>query len=468
VRASGKRLGVASTWREIVIPEQSFACMMRRMRVTGIAVVTGLFALVAGCKGSTNNVGPGNDSSVDDDGGSGIDAAARIDASVNRVDAGPVPDAAPAAFCTPKAGTNLKLVQVATNLVEPVFVTAPPRDPRLFVLERRGRILIIQNNQTLATPFLDLDSATAGTDRIHTVGNEQGLLGLAFHPEYAQNGLFYLHYNSRANVTIAEYRADPPTSNTAQTTGRVVMRVPHQREQHNGGTVAFGPDGYLYISIGDNGDDAAPRSNGSRLGKILRIDVDTGDPYGIPPSNPFPRAAAPETFAMGLRNPYRFSIDAVTNNLFIGDVGEGAWEEVNVIPAGDTGLDFAWPTCEGPNVRGGSGACSAPGTTAPTFPFSSTPDDIKSVIGGVVYRGTCMTQMGGQYFFGDLYRARIQTFAYAEGQTPTPADHGGDYDIRLLEGNLSSFGTDGFGELYVTTLGFDPLASGSVYRVEVD
>jgi glucose/arabinose dehydrogenase len=441
------------------------------MRVTGIAVVTGLFALAVGCKGSTSAGSDGNtdDASGGDDGGGGIDATPRIDASINRVDAGPVPDAAPAAYCTPKAGTNLKLVPIVSNLVEPVFVTAPPRDTRLFVLERRGRILIIQNGQTLATPFLDVDAATSGTDKLSSTGNEQGLLGLAFHPEYAQNGLFYIHYNSRANVTIAEYRADPPSSNTASRTGRVVMRVPHQREQHNGGTVAFGPDGYLYISIGDNGDDTAPRSTGSRLGKILRIDVDTGDPYGIPPSNPFRTAQAPETFAMGLRNPYRFSIDHVTNNLFIGDVGEGAWEEVNVIPAGEAGLDFGWPTCEGPNVRGGSGACNAQGATAPTFPFSSTPDDIKSVVGGVVYRGTCMTSMGGQYFFTDFHRARIQTFTYQEGQTPTPTDHGGDYDLRLVEGNLSSISTDGFGEIYITVLGLvDPVSVGGVYRVEVD
>ena len=473
--------------------------MLPRMRI-GIALGTGLLVVALGCKGNISGLGPmvgqdgGGEVDASNDGldGGGLDGGdpvdgapggvdARIVDAQPRADARPVADAAPAPFCTPRAGTNLKLTRIADGFENPVFVTAPTRDPRIFVVEQPGRIRVIKNGVLQTVPFLDMDEiGLPAADRVNSVGDERGLLGLAFHPGFATNGRFFIHYTAnrtsgQESIIIAEYHADPG-SDVAQTTpGRVLVRKIHTRDNHNGGTVEFGPDGYLYFSIGDNSADDAPQSTTGQFalfGKLNRIDVDEGSPYAIPADNPFARQTeGREIYALGLRNPYRFSIDHTTGHIFIGDVGEGQWEEIDVIPSGDRPVNFGWPMCEGAKARGGgptSPNCSASGVVAPVVAYNqnpgSNPDgDGCVVIGGLVYRGTCMSQMVGQYFFADRCMGRIKTFAYQEGQTPSPVDHAADFDRTLLEGQLSSFGVDGFGEMYVTALG-----AGILYRVEVD
>jgi glucose/arabinose dehydrogenase len=208
--------------------------------------------------------------------------------------------------------------------------------------------------------------------------------------------------------------------------------------------------------------------------------VNSGDPYGIPADNPYATSGgAKEIFAWGLRNPYRFHIDHETNNIFIGDVGHAVWEEIDVIPAGDRGLNFGWPKCEGTHVyNGGSnsdtGACQVSGAIGPVHEYdqrdSTDPDNPCAVIGGAVYRGTCMPDMVGQYFFADKCTAKIHSFVYEEGRAPQVVNRSDDLDSeRILYQNLSGFGVDGFGELYVTSLGIPPLTTpGTVYRVEVE
>jgi hypothetical protein len=467
--------------------------MMRRMRRSGTVVAGALLvALVVAlsCKGSGGRAGfafDAGDDGSDDDGGGGDDDAGsssdggpRVDARP-RADARPVADAAPAPYCTPSAGTNLRLVPIVSGLDLPVYLTAPAADRRLFVLEQAGRIRVVKDGAVLGTPFLDLESLSLpAADRLNNAGEERGLLGLAFHPDYASNGRFYVHYTAAANIIVAEYTADP-ASDVARTTGRVVLRVPHNRDGHNGGTVQFGPDGYLYISIGDNTDGVNGQSLTTMLGKLLRIDVDE-TPYAIPADNPFTTGAR-EVFAYGLRNPYRFSIDGQTGNIFIGDVGFAKWEEIDVIPGGDRGLNFGWQRCEGAEVYDDSdpeddngapnGPCNLAGAVNPVFAYdqrdSTDPDNPCAVIGGAVYRGTCVPALAGHYVFGDLCTGKVKSFVYTEGQTPNVVDRSTDLDVdRLLYQNLSGFGVDGFGELYVIALGRSaPVTSGTVYRIEV-
>jgi len=385
---------------------------------------------------------------------------------------GPPPPPAP--YCTAKSGTNLKLVEVATGLERPVFVTAPRGDARIFVIEQPGRIRIIKDGRLLDAPFLDL------TDRVFSGGDEQGLLGLAFHPRFAENGRFFVDYtdgNADAGHAVAEYTADP-TSDTARTEEKRIFSEPDRFDNHNGGTLEFGGDGLLYISIGDGGAANDYAGNGqnkdSAFAKILRIDIDHGDPYDVPASNPWASGGGrPETFVWGLRNPWRFSIDPVSGNLFIGDVGQGTQEEIDVVPAGTSGQNFGWPVFEGTvcfteDEHGGDG-CDAPQSyVMPVVSYDrTTPDTGCSVVGGYVYRGSCMPDLVGTYFWGDYCTGVIKSFLYQNGEATDQTDRSDDLQApQSLYGNLSSFGVDGYGELYVTRLGNS--GPGAVYRIEVE
>jgi glucose/arabinose dehydrogenase len=427
----------------------------------------------------------GGDSKQNGDGGS------RIDGRIG-------PDATPAPYCSPKAGTNLKLTPIVEGGLElPVLVTAPTGDPRLFVLEQPGRIRIVKDGSLLEAPFLDVEAATASRpveERLVNTGDEQGLLGLAFHPDYASNGRFFVHYTANTardprSVVVSEFTAEPG-ADAARTTEKVLLRIPHNRDNHNGGMVQFGPDGYLYIAVGDGGganhsEDGGPTTQNpdSKLGVILRIDVNSGDPYGIPASNPWAQSGgAPEMFAWGLRNPWRFFIDHQTNNMFIGDVGQGRYEEINVVPNGAPGLNFGWPYCEGnreldvrddprdgPPIVPPECDNSEHDTTAPLIAYDQRGDGNPcSVVGGPTYRGTCIPDLVGHTFFGDVCTGRIETFEYQAGQTPEVVDRSGDLGSpgRLAQ-NFSSFGVDGFGELYVTRLGRSD-GPAAVFRIEVE
>jgi len=370
---------------------------------------------------------------------------------------------------TDAANGLIDAVRVASGLSAPLFGVSPPGDPdRLFLVEQHsGRIRILDLNigQMQADAFLDLpDNSLAG-------GGEQGLLGLAFHPDYAANGRFYVNLtNALGDTEIREYRrADANHADAGSS--RLVLTFDQPFANHNGGWMAFGPDGFLYIASGDGGSGNDPQNNAqnrdSLLGKILRIDVD-GDAfpadasrnYAIPAGNPFAGAVAgaDEVWLMGLRNPWRASFDSVTGDLWIGDVGQGAREEVDVAPAGRGGLNFGWRFMEGNRPNTGA---APDGLTAPILDYDRTTPLYSgvAVTGGYVYHGPGGGQ--GLYWFGDFASGNIWTVALKDGaaqdflnrNAQIVVSGGGDID------QIASFAVDGRGRLYV--IGLD----GDVHRL---
>ena len=348
---------------------------------------------------------------------------------------------------------SIRLDSVAGGLSSPVYLTAPAGDARLFVVEQSGRIRVVQNGQLLSTPFLDITSKVLS-------GGERGLLSVAFHPRYAANGLFYVYYTDRqGDIVIERYRASASANVADAGSGAVVLSIPHRlAANHNGGLALFGPDGMLYVGTGDGGGRGDPQGNGQHrgtplLGDLLRIDVDRGDPYAIPPTNPFAgqQDARGEVWAYGLRNPWRFAFDRQANLLYLADVGQDSREEVNVAPAGTGGQNYGWNIMEGLQCFRDS-SCSREGLTLPVLEYSST--EGCSIIGGFVYRGTRIPGLAGTYFYADYCRGWIRSFRYANGQ----ATEQREWNVRNV-GSILSFGEDAAGELYVLS------ANGRVYRM---
>jgi glucose/arabinose dehydrogenase len=348
--------------------------------------------------------------------------------------------------------TGLAYEKVADGLAFPVFVDAPAGDGRLFIATKDGQIHIIKDGSTLVEPFLDISEPTNND-------GEQGFLGLAFHPDYATNGLFYVHYSDRHGDTkIFEYRVSSNPDLADPETGRLLLAVTQPASNHNGGMLAFGRDGYLYIGLGDGGGSGDRYGNGQRpdtvLGALLRIDVDGGDPaggvaYGIPPDNPFvDGGGAPEVWAYGLRNPWRFSFDG--DLLYIGDVGQNMWEEIDVAPAGAAGLNYGWPIMEGTHCFSPSSGCNTSGLYLPVIEYSHADDC--SVTGGYVYRGTAIPELAGRYFYSDYCGGWLRSFVYENGAATDLQDHTGVVGTLV---SVTSFGTDASGEIYVTTAGGD-------------
>lgn len=348
--------------------------------------------------------------------------------------------------------TGIAYEKVAGGFSFPVFVDAPAGDDRLFVAAKDGQILIVKDGAVLVEPFLDIREPTRND-------GEQGLLGLAFHPDYATNGLFYVHYSDRhGDSKIFEYRTSSHPDLADSESGRLILAVTQPASNHNGGMLAFGPDGYLYVSFGDGGGANDRYGNGQRpdtvLGSMLRLDVDGGDPvggvpYGIPPDNPFVEGGgAAEVWAIGLRNPWRFSFDG--GLLYIGDVGQNRWEEIDVAPAADPGINYGWPIMEGTNCFSPSSGCGSEGLHLPAVEFSHS--DGCSVTGGYVYRGEAIPEFNGRYFYSDYCGGWLRSFVYAGGGATDPQDHTGEVGALV---SVTSFGTDAFGELYVTTAGGD-------------
>jgi glucose/arabinose dehydrogenase len=366
--------------------------------------------------------------------------------------------------------------RVATGLDRPVFATAPPGDAdRLFIALQRGdiRILKLATETLEATPFLTVTGPTG-----LATGNEQGLLGLAFHPDYATNRLFYVYYTETGgDSVIAEYEASQADPDIALTTETRLLTFDQPQANHNAGWIGFGPDdGYLYIASGDGGggndDDAghtAGTGNGqditdNLLGKILRIDVDNDgfpmDPareYAVPANNPFVGVTGDdEIWSYGLRNPYRASFDRGTGDLYIGDVGQNAREEIDVQPAGVGGLNFGWRLREGTIATPGVGG-PAPGATDPVYdyPHSGAGFAGCSVTGGVVYRGP-LAALDGIYFFGDYCTGDLWSFRFDGVDVTELTDHSGDPDFAPDQGvleRISGFGEDDAGNLYILKLG---------------
>jgi glucose/arabinose dehydrogenase len=352
----------------------------------------------------------------------------------------------------PEPVTELRAVQVVAGLSAPVHLTTPPGDARLFVVEQAGRIRIIRNGTLVVRPFLDI-TALVGS------GGERGLLSVAFDPSYASNGFFYVNYTDLAGDTrIERYRvsADPDIADAAS--AKLLLAIDQPFLNHNGGLVVFGPDGNLYIGMGDGGSGGDPQNHGqdrsTLLGDLLRIDVRTGDPYSIPADNPFRghATARPEIWAYGLRNPWRFSFDPPSGLLFIADVGQNQWEEINAVAANTAGVNYGWRIMEGAHCFSAS-SCNQSGLVQPVHEYNHS--DGCSVTGGHVYRGTALAGLQGHYFYGDFCDGWVRSFRVDGGRA---VDHR-EWSLGSL-GQITSFGVDAAGELYILT------GNGRVYRLE--
>ncbi|SRX55599.1 PQQ-dependent sugar dehydrogenase [Aequorivita sp. CIP111184] len=328
-------------------------------------------------------------------------------------------------------------------------------DDRLFVVEQGGRIKIIQGDGTInPMPFLDIST-------IISTGNERGLLGLAFHPDYANNGYFYVNYtNSNGDTQVSRFSVDPGNPDVADDNSELpIIGYAQPFPNHNGGNLAFGPDGYLYISSGDGGSGGDPGNRAQNifelLGKLLRIDVDNpsgGNNYGIPADNPFAGNPDPgikkEIWAYGLRNPWRFSFDLTDNNLWIADVGQGNWEEINRVNVSEAGLNYGWRCYEGTHPFNTQ---DCPQQSELTFPIAEySHSNGCSISGGYVYRGSIYSDIVGLYFFAD----------YCSGLIGTVDSAGNLIDRGDFPGNWVSFGEDVNKELYIIDIG------GSIYKIK--
>lgn len=346
---------------------------------------------------------------------------------------------------------GLQLARIAEGLDHPVFATCAPRDGRIFIVEQPGRIRVVQDGVLLREPFLDL------TDRVG-YGGERGLLGLAFHPDYARNGRFYVNYTDRHGDTqVVRYRIGTGPDRADPASASPVLAVPQPFANHNGGMIAFGPDRMLYIGMGDGGSAGDPFGNGQKrstlLGKMLRIDVDRGTPYAIPPDNPFRgrRDARPEIWATGLRNPWRFSFDHTNHLLVIGDVGQNRYEEIDLVPSDRAGLDYGWNVREGLHAFGLPRHASAQ-RVEPVLEYPH--EDGCSVTGGYVYRGRALAGLSGTYFFSDYCQGWLRSFRVRDGRAVELRQ----WSLGTM-GQVTSFGEDSSGELLVCT------ADGRVWRI---
>ncbi len=356
-----------------------------------------------------------------------------------------------AASCA-SAAPSIRMTPVATGLSAPLGVVAAPGTPQLYIVLQGGKVRVLSGKTLRSQPFLDV------TSRISS-GGERGLLGLAFHPGYATNGRLFVNYTDKAgNTRIVEFRrsANPNVANV--NSARVLLTVNQPFANHNGGDLKFGPDGKLYIALGDGGSGGDPQGNGQRLdthlGKILRVDVDGATPFTAPPDNPFVSrsGAKPEIWHYGLRNPWRFSFDRANGDMYIGDVGQGSFEEIDRAPKGVGGRNYGWNNREGRHPFGGGNAANGK-TFDPVGEYGHAKGC--SVTGGFVYRGAAVAPLKGRYVFADYCSGRFWTIAAG----PRPGglvEITGKLDRKIV--NPTSFGQDNAGELYVASGG------GTVYR----
>jgi uncharacterized repeat protein (TIGR01451 family) len=343
---------------------------------------------------------------------------------------------------------------IASGLERPVQVThAGDGSGRLFVVEQPGRIRVIQSGSVLGTPFLDLTGLV-------DYGGERGLLGLAFHPDYANNGYFYVNYtNTDGDTVVARYSvsSNPNRANAGSATTILTIAQPYSN--HNGGQILFGPqDGYLYIGMGDGGSGGDPLNSGqdidTLLGAMLRIDVDAGTPYGIPPDNPYVgKPGRDEIWAIGLRNPWRFSFDRATGDLYIGDVGQNTWEEISHQASTTSGgVNYGWRCREGSHTYSTSPPCNDPswlaGLTDPIAEYSHS--EGRSITGGFVYRGALYPDLTGRYFYADFVQGKIWSIYKKTSNPDTWSTPEMELDTSL---NIAAFGEDEQGELYVADWG---------------
>jgi glucose/arabinose dehydrogenase len=373
-----------------------------------------------------------------------------------------------------RGGPSIPVERLITGLSAPMFAAAPPGDPRIFVVEREGLIRIWDGDEILEPAFLDL------TEEVATAG-EGGLLGLAFAPDFALSRAFYVYYTASGTggfpleSRISRFRARADDPDRAAIAEKILLRLDQPFDNHNGGTIAFGADDYLYMGFGDGGSGNDPDDNAQDgdtfLGKMIRIDVAFeafDDGYAIPPTNPFALSAGnvrDEIWALGLRNPFRFSFDRTTGDLYIGDVGQDAFEEIDVEPAGDLGgRNYAWDVleaeqCNDPDPN--EPPCTDDGFTDPVYFYAQVEDNCNAVTGGVVYRGT-RPGLDGHYFFADVCTDEVSSFVWDGGggtvgpvvdRTSQLAPDAGEI------GSIVAFGEDGAGEVLIVDSG------GEVFRI---
>jgi len=351
---------------------------------------------------------------------------------------------------------SLRLELVFDGFRQPTVLTAPTGDDRIFVAQRVGVIRILDVNGEILDPaFLDI------TDRVLAGGIEQGLLGFAFHPDYDTNNRFFVYYTDKGgNRQLSEFTSTVSDANRANSDSERVLWEMEQPPdatdiRHYAGNVAFGPDGYLWFTSGDGADSRDQGQDPNTMfGAIMRIDVDNGDPYGIPANNPFVEGGgAPEVFAYGLRNPWRFSIDPVERLLYIGDVGHADQEEVNVVSIDEGGYNFGWSNMEGTRCFHESG-CDPADYTSPAITYSHEVG--LSVTGGYVYRGSNIPELNGTYFYSDWVSSWIRSFEFVDGGVTEEVDW--TEEIGGSVGQPNTYGIDGHGEMYLLTHG------GQVYK----
>ena len=370
------------------------------------------------------------------------------------------------------AMAGLNTVQVIDGLIRPIYITSPPGDfERLFYIEQNGTIKIIKNGVPLAKPFLNI------TSKISCCG-ERGLLGLAFHPDYETNGYFFVNYTrvTTGATWIERYKAsetDPDTACTHADSILKIIEIAQDFPNHNGGCIQFGPDGMLYVGMGDGGSGYDPNENAqdpsSLLGKMLRFDIDIAAPF-VPADNPFVGAldTLPQIWAFGLRNPWRWSFDRATGDLYIGDVGQDTTEEIDYQPAASTGGEnYGWRCMEGshclPSLSGCGGPCPIPGRVLPISEYDRSLG--YSVTGGYVYRGCAIPWLDGAYIFADYGFGNIWSFRYDGAVKSDSTERTADLDPPGADAidQVSSFGEDAFGELYIVD--YD---DGEIYKIVSD
>jgi glucose/arabinose dehydrogenase len=352
----------------------------------------------------------------------------------------------------PFSPQSFALTQFATGFTSPVEITHA-NDTRLFVVQQNGIIKIVQPNGTVnAADFLNISSKI-------TFGGERGLLGLAFHPQYATNGYFFVYYNNTAgNIVVARYTVSSANANVADdATEKIILNIPKPFDNHNGGSIHFAPDGNLWIVTGDGGSGGDPNNNGqnknSLLGKMLRIDINSTGPYNIPSGNPFVGAGvdgADEVWSYGLRNAWKFSFDQTTGNAMIADVGQGVIEEINKVPVTTAGVNYGWRCYEGNNTYNTAGCAASSTMTFPVAVYDHSGGKC-SITGGYVYQGTASPSLQGKYFFADYCSTQIGTLDTNNVITWTTPFNGN---------NFSTFGEDNQKELYVAAVN-----NGTVYKI---
>jgi glucose/arabinose dehydrogenase len=361
---------------------------------------------------------------------------------------------------------SLAAVRVAGGFDYPVYVASPPGDDRLFVVEQQGVVKIVRNGIIYSPAFLDISTLVYPP----SPAEERGLLGIAFHPDFAANGFFYVKYNDLAwDTVIARYEVSSNPNRADPGSGVILMTIAQSGPNHKGGTLLFGPnDGYLYIGMGDGGGYGDPLNHAQRddvlLGKMLRIDVDGAFPYAIPPGNPFAGPGLPldEIWAKGFRNPYRWSFDRATGDLFIGDVGQSMWEEVDYQPAASKGGEnYGWRLMEADDCYDPPQGCNPDTLVAPIHAYQHIYHC--AVIGGYVYRGSAIPGIQGTYFFGDFCTGSVWSFRYQSGQVTQFVDRTLELSPKGEIGLISAFGEDHEGELYIVDRG-EP-GTGEIYKI---